>query len=42
MEITSTNNDLVKETAKIQQKNTVILQGNFYLKGLRRLKKRTG
>ena len=30
MEITSTNNELVKETAKLQQKNTEIAKDYFY------------
>ena len=35
MEITSTNNDLVKETAKIQQKKYRNITGKFLLEGFK-------
>lgn len=39
MEITSVNNDLVKETVKLQQKNIELKVVNSCLRGLKQLKK---
>ena len=33
MEITSVNNETIKEVAKLQQKNTEMIQKNFFWKG---------